>query len=203
MANILHLDASPRGERSISRQLSEEFVSAWRRLHPHDLLVYRDLGHQPVPHVTEAWIAGAYSPAETHSAASQDAMRVSDALVDEFLAADRYVFGVPMHNFGVPSTFKAYVDQIVRVGRTFTADGKGLVLNKKMLIVTARGGHYAFGSPSQAFDHQEPWIRTIFGFIGLSDIRFIHAQGMNRGDDARAAGLEEARQQMAELVKNW
>ena len=203
MARILHLDASPRGERSTSRQLSREFIEGWKRLHPGDSVIYRDMGHNPVPHVTEAWVVGAFTPPENHPADAQAAMRASDALIDEFLAADRYVFGVPMHNFCMPSTFKAYVDQIVRVGRTFTADWKGLVLGKKMLVITARGGNYAPGSPVEAFDHQEPWLRTIFGFIGVTDISFIHAQGMNMGDEARAAGLKHAREQIAKMVKSW
>ena len=203
MAHILHLDASPRGERSISRQLSREFIEGWKRLHPTDSIAYRDVGRDPVPHVTEAWVVGAFTPLETHPADAQAAMRLSDVLIDEFLAADRYVFGVPMYNFGVPSTFKAYVDQIVRVGRTFTTDGKGLALGKKMLVVSARGGNYAPRGPMQAFDHQEPWLRRIFGFVGITNIRFVHAQGLNMGDESREAGLKSARERIEELVKSW
>ena len=203
MAHILHLDASPRDERSISRQLSREFMEAWRQLHPADSGVYRDVGHCPVPHVTEAWVVGAFTPPETQPADARAAMRWSDVLIDEFLAADRYVFGVPMHNFSVPSTFKAYVDQIVRVGRTFSADGKGLVSDKKMAIITARGGNYAPGNPMQAMDYQEPWLYAIFGFIGITDITFIHAQGLNMGDEARETGLKFARERIEELVKSW
>jgi len=203
MARILHLDASPRGERSISRQLSREFVEAWRQLHPMDCVIYRDVGHDPVPHVTEAWVVGAFTPPEGHPADAQTAMYLSDVLIDEFLAADRYVFGVPMHNFCVSSTFKAYVDQIVRVGRTFSAEGKGLVAGKKMAIITARGGDYAPGSPMQAMDHQEPWLRDVFGFVGITDITFIHAQGLNLGDKARETGLNCAREQIKELAASW
>jgi FMN-dependent NADH-azoreductase len=203
MSHILHLDASPRGERSISRQLSREFVEGWKRLHPADSVTYRDVGRDPAPHVTEAWVVGAFTPPEGQPADARAAMRASDALIDEFLAADRCVFGVPMHNFSVPSTLKAYVDQIVRVGRTFAADGSGLVAGKKMLVITARGGNYAAGSPVASFDCQEPWLRTIFGFIGVTDVRFIHAQGMNMGDETRMAGLKHARERIAELVKSW
>jgi FMN-dependent NADH-azoreductase len=203
MSTLLHIDASPRGERSISRLLTREFVEGWRRLHPDDVVVYRDVGRQPPPHVTESWVVGAFTPPATHPGDARAAMQLSDALVDEFLAADRYVFGVPMHNFSVPSTFKAYIDQIVRVGRTFRADGRGLVQNKKLLIVTARGGDYSAGSPAQAMDQQEPWLRTIFGFLGIEDIRVVHAHGMNQGDAARMAGVENARRQLAELMKNW
>jgi FMN-dependent NADH-azoreductase len=203
MAHILHLDSSPRGERSLSRQLSREFIEGWKRLHPADSVAYRDVGHSPVPHVTEAWVVGAFTPPETHPADAQAAMRLSDALIDEFLAADHYVFGVPMHNFSIPSTFKAYVDQIVRVSRTFTADWKGLVTGKKMVVLTARGGSYAPGSPVAAYDFQEPWIRTIFGFLGIADITFIHAQGLNMGDELRIAGLKHAREQITSLLKSW
>ncbi len=203
MTKILHLDASPRGERSVSRELSREFIDGWLRLHPNDAVTYRDVGHHPPPHVTEAWVIGVFTPPETHPANAQAAMRLSDALVDEFLAADRYVFGVPMHNFSVPSTFKAYIDQIVRVGRTFGADWKGLVLGKKMLILTARGGDYASGSPLHDFDHQEPWLRMVFNFLGITDIEFIHAQGMQRGAGTREAGLKHAREQIAALLKRW
>lgn len=203
MAQLLHLDASPRGERSHSRQLGAEFIEAWKRLHPGDTIVYRDVGHLPTPHVTEPWVVGAFTPQETWPPEAQATMRLSDALVDEFLAADRCVFDVPMHNFSVPSTFKAYVDQIVRVGRTFSPDGKGLVAGRKLLFITARGGSYPPGSPMQAFDCQEPWLRTIFGFIGVTDIRFIHAEGMNLGDDIRVESLQNARKKIAELIESW
>lgn len=203
MSSILHLDASPRGERSISRHLSHEFIEQWRQNHPTTSVVYRDLGHQPPPHVTEAWVVGAFTPPESHPEDAQAAMRLSDALINEFMSANRYVFGVPMHNFSVPSTFKTYVDQIVRVGRTFAADGKGLVTGKKLLVITSRGNNYSAGSPMQAFDHQEPWIRTIFGFIGIRDITFIHAQGMNLGDEARETGMKHARDEIAKLVESW
>lgn len=203
MSHLLHLDASPRAERSLSRQLSREFVDGWQQLHPSDSVTYRDLGQTPPPPMTEAWVIGAYAPPSDHTAEAKTAMQHSDALIDEFLSADRYVFGVPMHNFSVPSAFKAYVDQIVRIGRTFTADWKGLVADKKMLVITARGGNYSPGSPAAPFDHQQPWIRTIFGFIGITDIRFIHAQGLNMGSDARTAGLKLAKEQIAELIGSW
>jgi FMN-dependent NADH-azoreductase len=203
MAKILHLDASARVAGSVSRQMSALFIESWKKLHPEDSVIYRDIGRQPPPHMSEAWITGAYTPPETHSADAKQAMYVSDMLVDEFLSADRYVFGVPMYNFSVPSAFKAYVDQIVRIGRTFASGWEGLVEGRKMLVTTARGGSYLPGSSSHAYDHQEPWIRTIMGYIGVKDITFIHAQGMNMGDEAQKAGLEHARQQIAELAGKW
>ncbi|MFN6526810.1 FMN-dependent NADH-azoreductase [Nostoc sp. ChiSLP03a] len=205
MVNILHIDSSPRGERSHSRELSKEFVSAWRAAHPEDAIVYRDLGHYPVPHVDEAWIAAAFSPPETHTPELTEALRISNELVDEFLAADRYVFGVPMYNFNIPSTFKAYIDQIVRINRTVALDAqgfKGLVQGKKAVVITARGGDFSATSPILAYDFQEPYLRAIFGFIGITDIQFINANSLNEGD-ARTQSLSEAKAAIQDAIAQW
>ena len=205
MVNILHIDTSPRGERSHSRELSKEFVSGWRAAHSEDAIAYRDLGHYPVPHVDEAWIAAAFSPPETHTPELTEALRISDQLIDEFLAADRYVFGVPMYNFNIPSTFKAYIDQIVRANRTFAIDAqgfRGLVEGKKAVIITARGGDFSATSPAVAYDFQEPYLRAIFGFIGITDIQFINANSLNEGD-ARTQSLSEARAAIENLITQW
>ncbi|MGW8256594.1 MAG: FMN-dependent NADH-azoreductase [Thermoguttaceae bacterium] len=199
MSRILHLDASARDESSFSRQLSRFFIESWLKHHPDDEVIYRDVGRLPPPHVTESSVQGVYAPPSQHSPEAKAALAVSDALIDEFLSAERYVFGIPMYNFHVPSTFKAYVDQIVRIGRTFDEGWKGLVQGKKMLVITARGGNYEPGSRTHASDHQEPWIRTIFGFIGIADISFIHAQGVVMGDQA----LQPARKRIEELVQTW
>jgi FMN-dependent NADH-azoreductase len=126
MASLLHIDSSPRGKRSHSRQLTREFVEAWKQAHPIDLITYRDVGRNPVPHIDESTIAAAYTPPELRPPELWDAVRYSDGLVDEFLAADVYVIGVPMYNFSIPSAFKAYIDQIVRVGRTFAIEPEEL-----------------------------------------------------------------------------
>ncbi|MEH2240322.1 FMN-dependent NADH-azoreductase [Nostoc sp.] len=207
MVNILHIDSSPRGERSQSRELSKEFVSGWRAAHSEDAIAYRDLGHHPVPHVNEPWIAAAFSPPETHTPELTEAIRISDELVDEFLAADRYVFGVPMYNFNIPSTFKAYIDQIVRPNRTFAIDAqggyRGLVEGKKAVVITARGGDFSATSPAAAYDFQEPYLRAIFGFIGLTDIQFINANSMNEGDAARTQSLSEAQAAIQGAIAQW
>lgn len=206
MANILHLDSSPRGERSKSRQLAREFITKWKSLHSEDTIIYRDLRESPIPHVTEEWIAADYSPLETRTPEMIDALRFSDELVDEFLAVERCVFSVPMYNFSIPSSFKAYIDYIVRVGRTFAVmDGefKGLVEGKKILFITARGGEYGAGSPFQGWDAQEPALRFAFQFIGVTDIQFIHANSLDLGDEARQRGLNEARMEIQDWVVNW
>ncbi|MBU7582089.1 MAG: FMN-dependent NADH-azoreductase [Nostoc sp. TH1S01] len=207
MANILHIDSSPRGERSISRSLSYEFVTSWKNTHPGDTVTYRDLGHHPVPHVDEAWIAAAFTPPDAHTPELAETIQLSDSLIDEFLAADRYVFGIPMYNLNIPSSFKAYIDQIVRVGRTFAIDAngyKGLVdSSKKVLIITSRGGSFAPGTPFAAYDYQEPFLRAILGFIGLIDVTFINAENLNSGDDARQQSLAAAKEAIAQTVASW
>jgi FMN-dependent NADH-azoreductase len=207
MANILHIDTSPRGERSISRQLSYKFITSWKDTHPGDTVTYRDLGHSPVSHVDESWIAAAFTPSENRTPELTEAIKLSDSLIDEFLAADRFVFGVPMYNFTIPSTLKAYIDQIVRVGRTFavTDNGyQGLVdSSKKILVITSRGGSYRPGTPQAAYDYQEPYLRAIFGYMGLTDVTFIHADNLNMGDEARQQSLDAAHEAIAQAVANW
>ncbi|WP_293099494.1 FMN-dependent NADH-azoreductase [Moorena sp. SIO3I6] len=208
MTHILHIDASPRGDRSISRQLSNRFIQTWKSFYPDDTVSYRDLGHNPVPHVDEKWIAAAFCPPEKRTPELVEAIKVSDTLVDEFLAADRYVFGIPMYNFNVPSTFKAYIDQIVRFNRTFTFDEpgqyRGLVpQGKKMLIFTARGGSFSPGTPSADYDYQEPFLRAIFGVLGITDITFIHAEKLDLGEEARQQSLANARAELEKAVGTW
>ncbi|MDY7012577.1 MAG: FMN-dependent NADH-azoreductase [Cyanobacteriota bacterium] len=206
MPRILHLDSSPRAERSHSRTLTQTFIAAWKEAHPEDTVAYRDIGRNPVPHVDEAWVAAAFSPPEQRTPELAAAIALSDELIDEFVACDRYVFGIPMYNLNVPSVFKAYIDQIVRVGKTFTVTDKGyegLMEGKKMLIITARGGTYPEGTPMAKFDCQEPYLRTIFGFIGIADIAFIHADNLNVGEAARRDSLAEAKDAIAQAVASW
>jgi FMN-dependent NADH-azoreductase len=206
MTHILHVDSSPRGERSISRTLTKEFITAWKQIHTNDTATYRDLGHHLVPPVDESWIAAAFSPPEQVTPELAAALDISNELIDEFLAADRYVFGIPMYNFSVPSNFKAYIDQIVRVGRTFIVGQngeEGLVKDKKMLVITARGGSYPAGRPMGQLDFQEPYLRAIFGFIGITDITFIHAENLTMGNEARQQSLAEASAAIQKAVATW
>ncbi|MBE9180189.1 FMN-dependent NADH-azoreductase [Oculatella sp. LEGE 06141] len=206
MAHILHLDSSPRGERSVSRSLAKEFISDWKAAHPDDTVTYRDIGHHPVPFVNEAWIAAAYSSPDQHTPELAEAIRISNELVDEFLAADRYVFGIPMYNYSIPANFKAYIDQIVRVGRTFSVDEngyKGLVDNKKATIITANGGAYPEGSPIHDYDLQTPYLRLIFGFMGITDVNFVHADSQALGDEARKQAIADAQAALKEAVAHW
>ena len=206
MSTILVLTASPRGERSVSRTLTTNFARLWAQHHPQDTVLLLDIGHHPVPHVTEPWVVGAFAPADSQNAESKAAIAVSDQLVDEFLAADRYVFGVPMYNLNIPSTFKAYIDQIVRPGKTFAVGPngyEGLVKGKKALFITSSGGSYHPGTPFAAYNFQEPYLRAIFGFIGVTDIQFVVADSMNQGEDAARLSREKAENALKELAETW
>jgi FMN-dependent NADH-azoreductase len=205
MSKTLLVTASPRGERSVSRALSTHFAQLWAQHHPQETVLLRDLGHHPVPHVTEAWVVGAFAPADAQSPESKAALAVSDQLVDEFLGCDRYVFGVPMYNFNIPSTFKAYIDQIVRAGRTFAVGPngyEGLVKNKKALFILSSGGAYQ-GVQMASLNFQEPYLRTIFGFMGVTDVTFVTADSMNMGDDAAKLSRQKAENELKELAASW
>lgn len=208
MAHLLHIDSSPRGERSRSRRMTREFVEQWKQVHPGNTVTYRDVGRNPVPHVDEPWIAAAFTPPEQRTPELWEAIRISDHLVDEFLAADIYVIGVPMYNFSVPSAFKAYIEQIVRTGRTvaFEPDDaanafKPLVLGKRMFIIEARGDSgFQPGGRYEKMNHHDPYLVTVFGFMGITDITFIHVENDEYGGQKLADSVAVARAKIIELV---
>lgn len=206
MAKILHLDSSPRAERSISRTLTQKFVTTWQEHRSEDEIIYRDLGHMVIPPVNEAWIAAAFSPSDQVTSEMQQSLQWSDELIDEFIAADYYVLGVPMYNFNVPSNFKAYIDQIVRVNRTFKTSAlgfEGLVSQRKMVIITARGGSFLPETPMAAFDFQEPFLRAVFGLIGITDLTFIHADNLAAGVEMREQSIAAATAAIQTIIATW
>ena len=206
MSHILHLDSSPRADRSVSRTLAHEFVTAWIKAHPGDTIAYRDLGHQAIPHVTESWIAAAYSDPVDYTPEMKAAISLSDEPIDELFAADRCVMSIPLYNFNVPSVFKAYLDQIVRAGRTYAHDANGftgLVKDKKILVITAQGGIYRQGTPMAGYSFHEPYLRAIFGFLGITDVLFIYADGLSMGDEARDKSLAAARVEIQTALSTW
>ena len=201
MTHVLHLDASPRGDSSHSRQVSGELVQALLQAHPGATVTHRDLGRQEIPYVTEEFIGAIYTPAEARTAEQKAALALSDEMIAELKAADVYVVGVPMYNLTVPGVFKSYVDQVTRVGETFSPSYEGLLKNKKVIIVTARGGGgYGPGEAREAYNHQDPYLRTIFGFVGVTDQTFIHVNGTAGGDDVVNGALAAARAQIREVV---
>jgi FMN-dependent NADH-azoreductase len=206
MSKVLVITASPRGERSVSRKLTLDFAHNWAKKNSKETVLLRDVGHHPVPHVTEPWVVGAFAPADAQTPESKAAIAVSDQLVDEFLSADRYIFGVPMYNLNIPSTFKAYIDQIVRAGKTFAVGPngyEGLVKGKKAIFITSSGGSFVQGSPFAAYNFQEPYLRAIFGFMGVTDVQFVVADSMNQGEESAKASREKAENTLNELANTW
>jgi FMN-dependent NADH-azoreductase len=188
--------------------MTGEFVEQWKQAYPTDTVTYRDIGRNPIPHLDEAWIAAAFSPPEQHTPELRETISLSDALVDEFLAADIYVIGVPMYNFSVPSGFKAYIDQIVRVGRTVDFEPndaanvfKPLVLGKKMFVIEARGDSgFQPGGKYENMNYHDPYLVTVFGFMGITDITFVHVENDEYGGTKLAESIAQARAKISELV---
>lgn len=192
--NILHIDSSPRREASHSRKMTAELVAALKQTHPNASVTYRDLGHQPPPFVTEDWQHGAYTPEEQRTPAQIEALKYSDEAIDELLAADIVVIGAPMYNLTISADLKAWIDQIIRINKTFTADYRGLAAGKKVFIVTSRGGGgYGAGEAMAHLNFQDPYLKTAFGFIGITEVEFIHINNTARGDEAVRESVGNAR----------
>jgi FMN-dependent NADH-azoreductase len=180
MATLLKIDSSPMGENSISRKLTARFADAWRKAHPGGVVVSRDLTTTNLPTVNGLWVSAAHTPEDTHSKEQREALAVSDALIAELQQADEYVFGVPMHNFSIPSTLKLWIDQVARAGKTFSygADGpKGLLIGKKATLLVASGGVYEHGTAMASLNFVTPYLRAVFGFLGVTDVTIIAAEG--------------------------
>ncbi len=203
MTHILHLDASARGQASHSRTISAELVQALKAAYPTTTVIYRDLGHQAIPYVSEEFIYAMYTPEAARTPEQNSVLALSNEMIAELFAADTYVFGIPMYNFSTPAVFKSYIDQVVRANATFVPGTyEGLLKNKKAIVVTARGGGgYGEGGVRAAYNIQDPLIRTAFGFIGVTDIEFIHIENTSGGDDVANGQLAAARAKIAALVQ--
>jgi FMN-dependent NADH-azoreductase len=193
MANLLLIESSPRAA-SVSSAVAAEYVAKWQQKHPDGKVVRRNVAVNPMPHITEAWIAAAYTPAEARTPEQQQLLALSDTLIDELEAADTIVIAAPMHNFGISAHLKTWIDQIVRPGRTFAfaAEGfKGLLdENKRVIVVMSRGGAYTGSSPYNFLDQQAPYLRTVLGFIGLKAIEWVYAENQSRGPEAAEQGFQ-------------
>ncbi|MFC0710300.1 FMN-dependent NADH-azoreductase [Azorhizophilus paspali] len=199
MSRVLVIESSARQEGSVSRQLTAEFLARWKAAHPNDEIVVRDLANELVPHLDIDLLGGWTKPAEQQSEAEKAALARSERLTGELLGADVLVLAAPMYNFAIPSTLKAWLDHVLRAGVTFkyTENGpQGLLSGKRAFVLTARGGIYA-GSP---LDHQEPYLRQALGFIGIHDVSFIHAEGLNMGGDFQQKGLAQAKEKLAQVA---
>ena len=199
MSRVLIIESSARQQDSVSRQLTQTFVSQWKAAHPNDQITVRDLAVNPVPHLDINLLGGWMKPAEQRSDIEQVSLERSNQLTDELLAADVLVMAAPMYNFAIPSTLKAWLDHVLRAGVTFkyTETGpQGLLSGKRAYVLTARGGIYA-GSTA---DHQEPYLRQVMAFIGIHDVTFIHAEGVNLGGDFQEKGVNHAKAQLAQVA---
>jgi FMN-dependent NADH-azoreductase len=189
MSILLHINSSPLYGRSVSRELSDAFVTQWKHSHPEGKIVDLDLNATSIPPISAEWVGAVFTPEESRTAEQKQVLALSDQFLAELFGADEYVFGVPMHNFGIPSALKLWIDQIVRVGKTFSyVDGKpkGLITGKKATFIIATGGIYDAHTQMASYNFVEPYLRTLFGFLGLTDVTFLTAGGtqkLNHGAD--------------------
>lgn len=201
--SLLLLNVSPRGSRSGSRQLSNEYLDAWRAAHPQGRIIIRDIGINPPPAVSEAWIAGAYSPRDQHTPAMREAISVSDAFVDELLAATEIVIATPIYNFNIPAALKLWIDQVARAGRTFQVDAagyRGLLTGRTVKVLVSSGGDFRPGQPAAGMNFAEPYLRGVFGFLGVDRVEFVYAPNQSHAEADRAAALAEAAQSARALA---
>jgi FMN-dependent NADH-azoreductase len=179
MLTLLKLDSSPMGERSVSRKLTTQFAESWLKSHPKGTILSRDLTALDIPAIGAPWVAAAHTPEQARTAEQTKLLSISDALIADLQQADEYVFGVPMHNFSIPSTLKLWIDQVIRAGKTFSytsAGPAGLLTGKKATLLIATGGAYEQGSPLASFNFVTPYLLTVLGFIGITDVNIIAAE---------------------------
>ncbi len=202
MPTLLKIDVSTRGDYSVSRRLSNQFVEQWKLTHANGKVIERDLAKTELPHVELPWIMAAYSDPSTHNEEQKAALKIGDDLISELEAADEWLIATPMYNFAVPGKLKTYIDHIVRIGKTFNAnaDGSytGLVTGKKATVIISSAGEYLPGTPTEGYDAEKPYLRAILGFIGVTDVNFIQAgstwkidRGVEKPEDFLAAFSEQ------------
>jgi FMN-dependent NADH-azoreductase len=198
MNTLLHLNSSIYGDRGESSRLADRFVADWRAQHADSTVIYRDLAGEPVPHLTAERFQAFLTKPEQRSPEQQRIAKYSDDLIDELRRADVIAIGLPMYNFGVSSTLKAYFDHVARAGVTFryTETGPvGLLTGKKAYVFATRGGVYA-GTPN---DHETAYVRQFLGFLGIADVEFVYAEGLALGDATKLAALNSAHEAIARL----
>jgi len=198
---LLHLDSSILGGNSASRKLSAAIVDQLTKATPGLDIISRDLALEPLSHLSGEHLAAAQG-AVPESPALQKDIAASQAALDEFLGADIVVIGAPMYNFGIPSQLKAWIDRIAVAGKTFryTANGpEGLAGNKRVIVAVSRGGLYSAGMPAAAFEHVESYLRGVFGFLGVTDLEIIVAEGLQIGPELREKAMQGALQIVTDL----
>ena len=177
MSKLLVVEASPRNESSISRNLATKFVAEWKAAYPGGEVVERDLARIDLPYMNLPWLGASLTPTEAHTPEMKEVLTVSNQLVDELLAADHIAISTPVYNYNIPANLKSYVDHIVRKGRTLGVTGEGLVHGKKCTVLMASGGVYTEGSPIRDRDVATTYLRLILNVIGIEDVTFVAAGG--------------------------
>ncbi|HEX4300422.1 MAG TPA: NAD(P)H-dependent oxidoreductase [Gammaproteobacteria bacterium] len=200
---LLHIDSSARQTLSVSRTLTARFAAAWQEANPQGQVVHRDLAAMPLSHVTDQWVRARDTDPAKLTPEQRQTLALSDQLIAELKAADTIVLGAPMYNFGISAALKAWIDLIVRQGHTvdFTVrPPKGLLTGKPLTVIAAQGGQYTPGSPTAAFDFQEPYLRHILGVMGFKDITFIRADRQLYGEEPAAQSRAEAAEKIVQTV---
>ena len=199
---LLHIDTSILGENSVSRQLTAAIVARLQAVHPALEIRYLDLGAEPLAHLSGAHLAAAQGATPESAALALDLQRGREAL-ETFLAADIIVVGAPMYNFTVSSQLKAWIDRVCVAGKTFRygdTGPQGLAGGKKVIIASSRGGFYGPQTPAAALEHQESYLRGVFAFLGITEVTFVRAEGVNISPDQRQAAITAATAEAAQLA---
>lgn len=197
---LLHIDSGILGEHSVTRHLSTTLVGEWKKRNPGLKVTYRDLASNPIGHLTGANLMAASVDTAEHSPELQKDLAESGKALEEFLEADVVVIGAPMYNFSVPSQLKAWIDRIAVRGKTFryTETGpEGLAGGKKVIIASSRGGFYNTENGLAAIDHQEPYLRAVFGFLGVTDIEFVRTEGVAVSPEKKQEAIGNAEKAIA------
>lgn len=192
---LLHIDSSVLGDNSVSRQLTAQTVAQWKARHPDAEVSYLDVAAQAPSHLNADSLGFRLPAGSALTEVQQRENAISEALVTQFLAADVIVVGAPLYNFSIPSQLKAWIDRICQVGRTFKYTDKGpqgLAGGKTVIVVSTRGGKYSTSDAGNAMEHQESYLKTVFGFLGITDVRIVRAEGLNMGPEAKAEALGSA-----------
>lgn len=203
MSRLLAISSSPNSSGSKTKALIDQFIQDWSTEDPMTEITTRDLGKNPPPHLDGQTIGAFYTPEDTLSDAQRAQLAYSDTVIAELQSADVILIGAPMHNFGIPSTLKAWIDHVARVGKTFKYGDSGpvgLLQNKKVYILAARGGDYSENSPAHAMDQQTPYLKTVLGFMGLTDVTFINAEGVAKGEEGLKSALSKITERVSEEV---
>ena len=199
---LLHVDSSILGAGSVSRLLSADIVASEQKRNPGLVVTYRDLAAHPVDHLSGVHLA-AMQGAEPAAAQQQQDVANGRAALDEFLAADIVVIGAPMYNFSIPSQLKAWIDRLAVAGKTFRYTDKGpegLAGGKRVIVASSRGGFYSGESQIAFLDHQENYLRSVFGFFGIDNVTFIRAEGVAMGPEQREKAIVGAKGEIASIA---